>query len=737
KFYVRVVDCSSQQPVAGASVNLDNPGHRASSVTNMTGYAEIEGYAWFYTYYITASGYRFTYGERRFSIGEVFTTCLFRETGGFWRVVSDLLSWQGDIHAGGAGWGLVRLKNFESGVFNITNIELMVSGYDRPVGFWTSNRGKILPKLLDTYFNLTVKPPQDSPVGRLKAELRIKAVIIGDDGSRIGPLTLFTDLDYILIREFRSFNITVLDYWGFNRVPNASATLVSQLTGASYQLSGNAEGVVSGRKIPDGVYRMQVRYTSPYDRETYVVYDRFPMLADLAREGYVKTDLHEAHIKPRDLSGRPLNASVALGRVMAVAKTVSRPWGEEVAAVFVNVPEGVYPVRAFWKGVEVYKGEVRVDEPLARPDPGGLLEPVLDVGDIVIILKDAVGRGLKTNVTVSLNGMNQTGLKQVVYTRLPRGEHTFTVSTFNRLLGREVNVGTFTFRIPEHHGVHEVRLGIFDAVIRLQTADGRPAPIESLQVEGRDFKVVNGEASVSDITVGRYSMKAVYMGVTVLDDMVEINNSDVVVRTSIHSLRASVQTVDGEPLEKGLFTVDVRGEKVTAQIAGGAAYIPFLPAGKFPLKISVGGQTVYDGLLQVDGLDKVIIANAGRPVVYVVDQKSIPVESAEVEVVDVGKAVTGVNGSAKLGQTPVRELPYRVFYKGLEMSSGMLKPGTPVKTVVKLVNIAVRVVNELGSPTDSDVDLVRGGRTIARASGSEVRFDGVPSGGYSLSHSWT
>ncbi|MEM4346017.1 MAG: hypothetical protein QXI02_03895, partial [Candidatus Caldarchaeum sp.] len=320
RFYVRVVDCSSQQPIVGASVNLDNPGHRASSVTNMTGYAEIQGYAWFYTYYITASGYRFTHGERRFSVGEVFTTCLLRETGGFWRVVSELLSWQGDIHAGGAGWGLVRLKNFEPGVFNITSIELMVSGYDRPVGFWMSDRGKILPKLLDTYFNLTVKPPQDSPVGRLKAELRIKAVFIGDDGSRIGPMTFFTDLDYVMVRELRTFDITVLDYWGFNRVPNVSVTLVSQLTGASYQLSGDAGGVVSGRKIPDGVYRMQVRYTSPYDGETYVVYDRFPILADLAREGYFKTSLYEVHVKPKDLSGRPLNADVALGRVVVGAQ---------------------------------------------------------------------------------------------------------------------------------------------------------------------------------------------------------------------------------------------------------------------------------------------------------------------------------------------------------------------------------------------------------------------------------
>ncbi|MEM0440420.1 MAG: hypothetical protein QW463_02295, partial [Candidatus Caldarchaeum sp.] len=125
---------------------------------------------------------------------------------------------QGDIHAGGAGWGLVRLKNFEQGVFNITSIELMVSGYDRPVGLWASDRGRVLPKLLDTYFNLSVNPPQDSPVGRLKAELRIKAVFKGDDGSRIGSMTFLTDLDYVMVREFRTFSTTDLDHWGFNHV---------------------------------------------------------------------------------------------------------------------------------------------------------------------------------------------------------------------------------------------------------------------------------------------------------------------------------------------------------------------------------------------------------------------------------------------------------------------------------------------------------------------------------------
>ncbi|MEM4237156.1 MAG: hypothetical protein QW823_05105, partial [Candidatus Caldarchaeum sp.] len=74
--YVRVTDCITGAPIQGASVNLDNPTHRTDGLTNSTGYASIEAFAWFYTYYVTASGYRVDAGERRFSLGEVFNVCL-------------------------------------------------------------------------------------------------------------------------------------------------------------------------------------------------------------------------------------------------------------------------------------------------------------------------------------------------------------------------------------------------------------------------------------------------------------------------------------------------------------------------------------------------------------------------------------------------------------------------------------------------------------------------------------
>jgi hypothetical protein len=54
---IHVTDCTTERPIIGASVNLDNPTHRVSGVTNATGHVVLTLYEWFYSYYITASGY--------------------------------------------------------------------------------------------------------------------------------------------------------------------------------------------------------------------------------------------------------------------------------------------------------------------------------------------------------------------------------------------------------------------------------------------------------------------------------------------------------------------------------------------------------------------------------------------------------------------------------------------------------------------------------------------------------
>jgi len=133
-FYVSVYDCSdnSQIVVAVVTVQVSD----SSSVTAATNSSEIASFnlsPGTYDVTVFAERYRIRQVTVTVSEGSVIPICLFRYVGGFWRVVVDIVEWSGDIHAGGRGWALLRLKNLEDGVFNITRLEVWVGGYDRPI----------------------------------------------------------------------------------------------------------------------------------------------------------------------------------------------------------------------------------------------------------------------------------------------------------------------------------------------------------------------------------------------------------------------------------------------------------------------------------------------------------------------------------------------------------------------------------------------------------------------------
>lgn len=154
--YVYVTDCSSGQPIVGATVTVQlSDTASVSTITNATGYAAFSIAPGTYGYVVDMMGYWIRYGEGRFQPGGVVATCLFRAMEGCWRVVAEILEWCGDIHAGGRGWAMLRLKNLEEGVFNITRLKMHVAGYDKPVAVY---QGVVLEKV----FNVTVAPPQHS-----------------------------------------------------------------------------------------------------------------------------------------------------------------------------------------------------------------------------------------------------------------------------------------------------------------------------------------------------------------------------------------------------------------------------------------------------------------------------------------------------------------------------------------------------------------------------------------------
>jgi hypothetical protein len=722
--YFHISDCETGEPVAGATVVLERGGFSTSSATNATGYAEFRVEEGAYKYYVYASGYRLRAGEAVLTSGTVFRTCIFKTTAGFWRVAADITEWRGDIHAGGLGWGLVRLKNLEDGTFYIQRIEVLVEGYEKPVAYLELREPAVLGRV-EKMFNVTVAPPPDSPVGRLKAGLRMKAEFEYADKRRIGPLTIDLDLDRVLIQPYRTFMLSIYDKWGLYPVPGARVVLTSTLTGSSFMYVADERGVMNVKHISDGAYLFEVFYNSPYDGQAYKVYQRFEVLVDVVRGGAIYTSLYDAHVLVKDLSGRRLNTTVALGRVLKTSV--------DGLAVFNNVPRGTYSVRVWWMGVESFNGTISVDEPLVVKSPGGVLEATAKVGDIVIQPRDWEGKKLSMHFTARLRPLNfiTSGVEALAFTQLPPGSYEVSISTYNSLLGRDVEVGRASFTIPKDHGTHEVRLKVYDVVFRLLTSDGKPAPVEEFDLSGMKLRLAGGSVKVYNLTVGDYSVKASYIGVPVLDGAVSVEGPEAVVETAIHPLRLTLKTVEGEPLEEGTATVKVGSKEVAAPVKDGMADAGHLPQGRYALKITLSGEEVYSGDIDVSGGNYSVAVKAGRPSVKVVDQNGKPLQ-AEVEVAGLAKSPVGPDGVARFRQAPLRDYPYRVLYIGVEVTSGTLRPGQQAEVAVKTVTLTVKVFNELNAPMDVEVTLSRAGKLIGRSTGSTAVFREIPAGAYSL-----
>ncbi|MEM4315072.1 MAG: hypothetical protein QXI97_02720 [Nitrososphaerota archaeon] len=724
--YVRVTDCSTGEPVVGASVTLENPSHTASGATNNTGYAVLEGYDWFYAYYVSTSGYRIAHGERRFTPGSIFSVCLVRETAGFWRVVSTVSMWQGDTHAGGLGWAIIRLKNLEPGYFEIHSLEIWVSGYEGAVAAAEYGGLEKLGRDVEKEFNITIAPPPDVPVGRLAAQLRMRATFTYDDGRTIGPLTIITSLDYVEILPYRSFSFRILDFWGLNPVPNATIVMESTLPGASAQhvLHADSQGNVAVRRLRDGVYWVLIYYSSPYDDERYVVKSYFPLLVDLARYGGVKTHLYEARVDVVDLSGRNLNTTVSLGRVAAESV--------DGVAMFKNVPRGLYRVRAWWKGVEVFNGSINVDEPFSSPSPGGYVKAVADVGDLILVLGDAGGGELAENVTLTLepDGVSISSHNAISFTQLPRGEYTITAAKYNWVTRELAKVGRFTFKIPEDHGEHRLRLEIYDVVLSFTDAAGKPAPLDRVEVGEAVLVPEGGRIAFDEVSRGPYHVRAEWLGSTVFDDVIILPDVSVV-RAAIYPLTLRVETADGERLSTGLAVLSIGVAAFESKIVDGLANFTSVPQGLHRLKITLDGVLVYDEALYVKNGMADVTVGAGRLRVRVLDQNGSPVKSAWVEVGRLS-AETDEMGVADLGQLPTVQYSYIVKYRGLAAASGLVRPGGTSDVRVEIYRLRVAVVNQLGQPVEAEVEVSADGKHLDRAYGFAVLFPDLPKGVYTV-----
>ncbi|MEM1940095.1 MAG: carboxypeptidase-like regulatory domain-containing protein [Candidatus Caldarchaeum sp.] len=725
--YVRVTDCITGAPIQGASVNLDNPTHRTDGLTNSTGYASIEAFAWFYTYYVTASGYRVDAGERRFSLGEVFNVCLVPEAAGFWRVVADVLAWQGDIHAGGSGWAIIRLKNLEAGVFNITEFQIWVAGYDGPAITYTVPKGVILDRLVERSFNISVNPRPEVPTGRLKAELRFRAVFTGADGRSIGPLTVSTDLDYVMIAPYRSFRIQVMDKWGQNPVPGAVVEFIPTLPNVegSFTYQADENGYIDVKRVNDGAYLTRIKYLSPYDEKVYLVAQQYTILIDLVKQPFLRSSLYEVHVDVRDLGNRPLETDVYLNGV--------RAFSENGLARFVNVPQGMYSVSVRWMDVEVYTSQIRVEEPLVINKPGAQLQATVDVGDIGVKLETLEGKQVNIPVKILLTPRNRLAenVSSTVFERLPRGEYAVKVQAYDFYRERYVDVGEGVFALPRDHGQHVIRVNIFDVVVELVDKQGRHVDAE-LTIEGKPVTLRGGKATLTSLTPGPYRFKASWNGYTVLDIMAEPRPGETLKLTAeIYKMRLRVLGVDDQPLMKAS-AILWQGQSPEQQtVVNGSTVFDQVPAGTHQLTIFLEDVAVFNGTVET-GEEVSVVVEAGWVELFFHDHNGAPISGVEVVAAGFDAQKTGADGVARLGQRPLGSYGFTARYRGFTVFEGVAKAGNRTEFTLPLYSLKATVVNELDTPIEASITLTRGDVSLGTFTGSEAAYYLLPPGPYVL-----
>jgi hypothetical protein len=253
-------------------------------------------------------------------------------------------------------------------------------------------------------------------------------------------------------------------------------------------------------------------------------------------------------------------------------------------AVLPGVPEGEYPVRVIYKGIEVFSGNVKVDGNVertfkARAFRASFLLKDYD-GELVTAIWKVAGPG------GTFSGSSPKGMTEP----LPEAPHRLEVR--GKVLGKEVVLLNTTF-LPSQLRNATLVVPLVTPLFRVVWSDG--APFEG-QLEipelGLKAPVVNGKAKLeAKVLVGNYRV-LVYdgSGARVHDERAGIAPGGSELRIKAVPLNVRIVDVLGQPIAGA--SVQVRGAQGILMVDGrtdqsGQLSVARLPAAQAPFLVSV------------------------------------------------------------------------------------------------------------------------------------------------------
>jgi hypothetical protein len=252
-------------------------------------------------------------------------------------------------------------------------------------------------------------------------------------------------------------------------------------------------------------------------------------------------------------------------------------------AVLPGVPEGEYPVRVIYKGVEVFSGSIKVDGNVERTFRARVFRASF-------LLKDYDGEPVTASWKVTGPGGEFSGSSPKGMTEpLPEAPHRLEVR--GMVLGKEVVLLNTTF-LPSQLRNTTLAVPLLTPVFRVVWSDGHPFEGQ-LEVPELGLKapVVDGKAKLdAKVLVGNYRV-LVYdrSGARVHDERTGLAPGGSELRIRAVPLNVRVVDVLGQPIAGA--SVQVRGAQGILMVDGrtdpsGQLSVARLPAAQAPFLVS-------------------------------------------------------------------------------------------------------------------------------------------------------
>ena len=347
--------------------------------------------------------------------------------------------------------------------------------------------------------------------------------------------------------------------------------------------SYSRNGFLNITQLPMGKYRVEAINCS----STFGVCVDSVGVYEPGKASDIELPIHAAELRIISADGLPLpNASVSLGPISKLTDKVG-------SVVFSGIPEGTYPVKVFWRGVEVYKESLEISRTVRKNISTAIYEINLKLVTwegkpfgVLWFLRDSSGATYESRAPMVALHVDL----------VPDGLCNLTIYT-----SENITILSKLIEAKDLHGMTVLRLPIKDMVVKVVWENGDPIrKSEVILTRGNEIKFkgltdVEGKAVFRNALFSNYSVRVnyPYTSIPVYLGNVTFNGEPVLLK--IREARVTVKVIDwfGKPIRGAEIVLLCYGSQLSREMSNADGIAVF---SRIPLLRAYEVRVKYDSL---------------------------------------------------------------------------------------------------------------------------------------------